>query len=138
MPDDSTIRTDSDDNIIIELASGETVTIRPDEVEVEQDLVSETDGEGDLGSPAKSWRALYADEVVVPGGRIGRTIDGQLPVSQTVAAGETLEIPAGFGQTVAGPLTVDGDVEVDGTLTVAPGPISGEGSISGTGRIHIP
>jgi len=64
--------------------------------------------------------------------------DGRLLVSQTVAAGETVEIPAGHGQTVAGPLTVDGDIELDGTLTVAPGPITGEGSISGTGRIHIP
>ena len=138
MPDNSRVRTDSDDNIIIELASGETMTMKPDEIAVEQDLVPETDGEGALGSPSKYWRALYADEVVVPGGRIGRTIDGQIPVSQTVATGETLEIPAGFGQHVAGPMTVDGDVEVDGTLTVAPGPITGEGSLSGTGRIHIP
>jgi phage baseplate assembly protein gpV len=59
-------------------------------------------------------------------------------VFQTVAAGETLEIPPGYGQVVAGPLTVDGTVTVDGTLTVAPGPISGAGSISGDGHVHIP
>jgi len=131
MPDNSRVRTDSDDNIIIELASGETVTVTPDEIVVEQDLVPETDGEGALGSPAKSWGALYAEEVVVSG-------VSQIPVSQTVAAGETLEIPTGYGSTIAGPLTVDGDIELDGTLTVAPGPITGEGSISGEGRIHIP
>ena len=138
MPDDSKIRTDSDDNIIIELASGETVTVKPSDIEFDQDLVPETDGDGELGSPPKSWGALYVDGVVVAGVKIGRTIDGQIPVSQIVAAGETLEIPAGDGQTVAGPLTVDGDIELNGTLTVAPGPITGEGSISGDGRIHIP
>jgi len=138
MPDNSTIRTDSDDNIIIELASGETVIVKPSDIAFEQDLSPETDGEEELGSPSKSWGALYADEVAVAGGKIGRTIDGQIPVSQIVAAGETLEIPAGYGQFVAGPLTVNGSVELDGTLTVAPGPIVGEGSISGTGRIHIP
>lgn len=72
------------------------------------------------------------------------TLDEQLAeasqphVSQIVAAGETVTIPSGRGQTVAGPMTVDGDIELDGTLTVAPGPITGEGSISGDGRIHIP
>jgi hypothetical protein len=64
--------------------------------------------------------------------------DGRLLVAQTVADGETLEIPAGYGQTVAGPMTVDGTAIVDGTLTVAPGPISGAGSISGDGHVHIP
>jgi len=138
MPNDSKIRTDSDDNIIIELASGETVTVKPSAVEFGQNPVPETDGEEELGSPSKSWRALYADEITVAGGKIGQTIDGQIPVSQVVAADETLEIPAGYGLTVAGPMTVDGDIELNGTLTVAPGPITGEGSISGDGRIHIP
>jgi len=58
--------------------------------------------------------------------------------SQTVSAQETVTIPPGKGQTVAGPLTVDGEIELNGTLTAAPGPITGEGSISGDGRIHIP
>jgi phage baseplate assembly protein gpV len=58
--------------------------------------------------------------------------------SQVVGAGETVTIPSGKGQTVAGPLTVNGDIELDGTLTVVPGPITGGGSISGDGRIHIP
>jgi len=64
--------------------------------------------------------------------------DGRVLVDQSVAAGETLEIPAGYGEIVAGPLTVDGTAIVDGTLTVAPGPISGAGSITGDGHVHIP
>jgi hypothetical protein len=63
---------------------------------------------------------------------------GRVLVSQTVAADETITIPSGRGQTVAGPLTVAGHIELDGTLTVVPGPITGEGSISGDGRIYIP
>jgi hypothetical protein len=65
------------------------------------------------------------------------TSDSRLLVVQTVESDETLEIPAGYGQTIAGPLTLDGEAIVDGTLSVAPGPIRGEGSISGTGWIHI-
>jgi hypothetical protein len=92
----------------------------------------------DLPRPKKgaSWAADWDTTVEILDEQLAEA--SRAYVSQIVAAGETLEIPAGYGQTVAGPMTVDGDVELDGTLTVAPGPISGEGSISGDGLIHIP
>jgi len=124
MVDKPTLR-QSDGDLVLEFPNGEQYTI--------------TDAEWDVGGKDLiDIGAINADEVTVAGAKIGGTIDGQIPGSQIVAAGETLEIPAGYGQFVAGPMTVDGDVELDGTLTVAPGPISGEGSISGDGRIHIP
>ena len=116
---------ESNGGLVLEFPNGEQYTF--------------TDAEWDIdGKDLSNIGALDANEVTVAGVKIGQTIDGQIPVSQTVAAGETLEIPAGYGQSVAGPMTVDGQVQLDGTLTVAPGPIAGEGSISGTGRIHIP
>jgi len=87
--------------------------------------------------PEIRTNAVKAPEATIGGVKIGQQIDGQIPASQTVASGETVMIPDGYGLTVAGPMTVDGDVDVDGTLTVAPGPVSGEGSISGDGRVYI-
>jgi hypothetical protein len=103
---------------------------------------ADTIGSADINDlrtdPDIQTNALTASEATIAGVRIGQQIDGQIPVSQTVAPGATLDVPAGYGVTVAGPMTVDGDVTADGTLTVAPGPISGDGSISGDGQVHIP
>jgi len=88
--------------------------------------------------PEIRTNAVKAPEITVGGVNIGQQIDGQIPVSQTIESAETVDIPADYGQIIAGPLTVDGDINLNGTLTVAPGSVSGNGTISGDGQVHIP
>jgi hypothetical protein len=65
MANNSKIKTDSNDNIILELASGEAVTVTASNVAFDQSLVPETDGDGNVGRPSKPWGAVDANDLVV-------------------------------------------------------------------------
>jgi hypothetical protein len=82
MPNDSKIETDSNDNIVLKLASGETVTVKANDVEFDQDLVPETDGEGELGTPSKSWGAANMEQATIGGVRTSRDTDATFYVDE--------------------------------------------------------
>jgi len=82
MPNDSKIETDSNDNIVLKLASGETVTVKASDVEFDQDLVPETDGDGNVGTPSKSWGAANMEQATIGGVRISRDTDATFYVDE--------------------------------------------------------
>jgi len=78
----SKIETDSNDNIILELASGETVTVKASDVEFDQDLVPKTDSDGNVGTPSKSWGDANIDRATIGGVKTSRDTDVVFYVDQ--------------------------------------------------------